>query len=207
LRALVAPGSLPPTANFCEIIIAARRDEYGAIQSVVKSLPAQEFVPLNIRIVEGGASRQESVANAAGAACGDFLLVHDAARPLVSAPSIFQVCEAALRDGAAILALPVPDTVKSSTAVGDKIVIERTLDRKLIWLAQTPQVFRCAILLDALAQAALDSFSGTDCASLVERMGCPVTVVPGQSRNFKVTYAADLERAAVLLREEYSALP
>jgi 2-C-methyl-D-erythritol 4-phosphate cytidylyltransferase len=201
LRAIVARGSLPANAEFCELIIAARREEYGPVQAVIDSLPPHEFAPLNIRIVEGGESRQESVANAAGSASGDFLLVHDAARPLLSAELVFQVCQAALRDGAAILAVPVSDTVKSSTLTGGKIVIENTLDRGFIWLAQTPQVFRRAVLLTALASAAADSFSGTDCASLVERIGYPVTIVPGELRNFKVTYAADLERAAMLLRE------
>lgn len=201
LRAIVAPGSLPPSAEFCEIIIAARPEEYGAIQSVVDSLPPHEFAPLNIRIVQGGDSRQESVTNAAQMASGDFLLVHDAARPLVSAESVSHVCQAALRDGAAILAVPVSDTVKSSTINGGKIVIDQTLDRGFIWLAQTPQVFRREVLLTALASAAANSFSGTDCASLVERIGESVTIVPGESRNFKVTYASDVERAAVLLRE------
>ena len=202
LRVLAAPGGLPPEANLAEIVIAARAGEQDVIQSIVASLQLSLADPPNIHFVEGGASRQDSVANAAQVARGEFLLVHDAARPLVSAESIAGVCRVALRDGAAILALPVADTVKSTVVTEDRIVIERTLDRRLIWLAQTPQVFQRGILLDALGRAATDGFVGTDCASLVEHLGYPVTVVPGESRNFKVTYAADLERAAVLLEAE-----
>ncbi|HVF10684.1 MAG TPA: IspD/TarI family cytidylyltransferase [Abditibacteriaceae bacterium] len=199
LRALAAPTSLPAEADLVEIVIAARADEQAAIQSIVDCLPLASSHPPVVRFVQGGASRQQSVANAVQVSCGDFLLVHDAARPLVSAASMTLVCQAALRDGAAILALPAADTVKSAVVTEAKVLIERTLDRSLIWLAQTPQVFRRAILLAALARAAADDFFGTDCASLVERIDYPVTIVPGEARNFKVTYAADLERAAALL--------
>jgi 2-C-methyl-D-erythritol 4-phosphate cytidylyltransferase len=124
------------------------------------------------------------------------------------------VCRAALRDGAAIAALPASDTVKLARLQEGKIekgggaqaVVEQTLDRGTIWLAQTPQVFRREILCEALARAEADGFIGTDCASLVERLSGPdrqplqrVTIVEGEARNFKITFAADLERAAALI--------
>ncbi len=188
-----------------ELIIAARADEFDLIRPVLSSLPHHPTTSPPL-LVEGGATRQQSVANAARAASGDFLLVHDAARPLVSPSLIARVCQAALTDGAAIAAIPCPDTVKVASRGDGKTVIERTLDRQALWLAQTPQVFRRDIFIEALAQAESEAFEGTDCASLVEHLrGAdgrplqPVTIVEGEACNFKVTYPADLERAASLI--------
>jgi 2-C-methyl-D-erythritol 4-phosphate cytidylyltransferase len=229
LRALADAQAMPSGVHLLEIIIAARRDEFEEIGAVTAALtnvtttrfseerdsalssdqvsPSSRHIPLHI--IEGGATRQESVAAAARSANGNFLLVHDAARPLVTPELIARVTESALRDGAAIAALPVSDTVKSVVSQDGKSLIHETLERQTIWLAQTPQIFRRDILCEALAKAAAEGFTGTDCASLVERLRkpdgsafYPVTVVPGESRNFKVTYAADLERAASLLSTE-----
>ncbi len=158
-----------------------------------------------MQCIEGGESRQASVANASRAATGDLLLVHDAARPLVSPQVIRNVIEAAQSSGAAIAALPVADTVKQARTASPPSIAQ-TLDRQLIWLAQTPQIFRREVLLQAQELAAHDGFIGTDCASLVERLcdaeGEPlfsVTLVKSEECNFKVTYAADVERASALL--------
>jgi 2-C-methyl-D-erythritol 4-phosphate cytidylyltransferase len=230
LRALLNAQAMPDGVSLLEIIIAARRNEFeeiGTVTSAVTSainaeLPEEPGLksssggtsttfshPIPLRLVEGGASRQDSVAAAAHVAKGDFLLVHDAARPLVTPQLITRVIDSALRDGAAIVALPVSDTVKSVASHDGKIVIHETLERQTIWLAQTPQIFRRDILCEALARATSEEFTGTDCASLVERLRgpdgaalYPVTVVPGEARNFKVTYAADLARAESLLGEE-----
>lgn len=222
LRTLLQAGQC------AEIVIAARRDEWDDIRTVLSRLDHDLSQPLQVieggyhvnpaqrqrsdfpvRLIEGGGTRQQSVHNAVRAAAGDFVLVHDAARPLLSSDLIARVVQAALRDGAAIAALPVSDTVKSvaeKTSKNGRIVVNETLKRETIWLAQTPQVFRRAVLQEALERAESDGFSGTDCASLVERLldesGAalhPVTVVAGEERNFKVTYAADLQRAAALL--------
>jgi 2-C-methyl-D-erythritol 4-phosphate cytidylyltransferase len=210
LRALADARAMPPGVHLLEIIIAARRGEFEEIGAATARPFAPSSLHAPLRLVEGGASRQDSVAAAARMASGEFLLIHDAARPLVPATLILRVIECALRDGAAIAALPVSDTVKSVVSQRDsKPVIHETLERQTIWLAQTPQIFRREILLKALARAAAAGFSGTDCASLVERLRqpngeayYPVTVVPGDARNFKITYAADLTRAELLLSEE-----
>lgn len=194
LRALTNNQAFPEETQALELIIAARRDEFELIQPVFSILNSQ----LSIRLVEGGTSRQESVFNAAKAASGDFLLVHDAARPLVSPSLIKRVIEAALQSGAALAALPCPDTVKQAK---DGFVAA-TLDRSVLWLAQTPQVFRRELFLKALEKAVRDGFEGTDCASLVENLGHRVELVSGEARNFKVTYPNDLERAETILRAE-----
>jgi len=221
LRALTDPAGIPSDAKLTEVIIAARGDELALIRPIVSALPdhpqphsATTLHTPAIHLVEGGASRRQSAANAARAATGDFLLVHDAARPLLSPPLMARVCRAALDDGAAIAAVPCTDTVKQisphESKHEGKVVIERTLDRRTLWLAQTPQVFHRAILAAALARAEADAFDGTDCASLVERLvGSagqplhPVTIVEGEARNFKVTYPPDFERAAALLMENH----
>lgn len=223
------PSAQLQAAQYLEIVIAARRDEWDDIRTVLSLLDHDLSCPLQImeggcninpaqqrrgdlpiRLVEGGETRQQSVGNAVRHAPGDFVLVHDAARPLLAGDLIARTVQAALRDGAAIAALPVADTVKLVTAASKvgPFVVNETLKRETIWLAQTPQVFRRAILQHALERAEADSFVGTDCASLVERLrdenGAAlhsVTVVPGEERNFKVTYAADLQRAAALLND------
>jgi 2-C-methyl-D-erythritol 4-phosphate cytidylyltransferase len=211
LRALLHPESLPQNASSCELIIASKPEEWPLVQSVVNALnvSAEYSNPL-IRLVEGGATRQDSVHAAVNVARGDYVLVHDAARPLLSPDVMRRTVEAATQNGAAIAALPVPDTVKRVSGHN----ISETLPREEIWLAQTPQVFRRAILAEALEWAKGEGFAGTDCSSLVEHLrqtkrvlACgeevpSVAIVHGDAQNFKVTYAADLERAAQILNRE-----
>jgi 2-C-methyl-D-erythritol 4-phosphate cytidylyltransferase/2-C-methyl-D-erythritol 2,4-cyclodiphosphate synthase len=151
-----------------------------------------------VRLVAGGARRQDSVANAfAAIAPGtDVVLIHDAARPLVSDAVIYRTIDGAAATGAAIAAVPAHDTVKRADAGG---VIVETLNRNEIYLAQTPQAFRTAVLREALAQAHAASHEGTDEAMLAERAGHPVQVVEGDARNLKITTASDLAMAEQLL--------
>ena len=149
-------------------------------------------------LIEGGATRQDSVLNAVRAARSDWVLVHDAARPCVSRAIIEATLGAATAMGAAIAALPVSDTVKRAAPDG---TIAQTLNRDEIWLAQTPQVFRREPFLAALESARNDNWQGTDCASIMERAGHKVMLVTGEANNLKVTYAHDLERAATILAE------
>jgi 2-C-methyl-D-erythritol 4-phosphate cytidylyltransferase len=190
LRALTNPEAWPTDAEL-DVIVAGRPDEFAAITACAP--PAVPF-----RVVEGGASRQASVGNAASAACGELLVVHDAARPNPSPALITGVCRAAMASGAAIAALPAADTVK---VVNAQAVIQSTLDRRALWLAQTPQAFHRELFLRALHEAERDGFEGTDCASLVERLH-PVQVVNGEATNIKVTYAEDLRRVADALGME-----
>lgn len=151
---------------------------------------------VSIVLVVGGATRQDSVLNAARAARSEWVLVHDAARPCLSRALIEATIGAATATGAAIAALPVSDTVKRAAPDGS---IAQTLNRDEIWLAQTPQVFRREPFLAALENAHRDNWQGTDCASIMERAGHKIALVKGEADNLKVTYAQDLERAATIL--------
>jgi 2-C-methyl-D-erythritol 4-phosphate cytidylyltransferase len=146
-----------------------------------------------LTVVPGGATRQESVWLALQAAppSARVLLVHDAVRPFLTRPLIDALIAAAERDGAAICALPIAETVKR---VRDGLV-EATLDREGLWAAQTPQAFRAEVLREAHDKARRDGFVGTDEAMLVERLGHPVRVVPGLAENVKITTPGDLRRA------------
>ncbi len=148
--------------------------------------------------VPGGSTRQESVAcgvRALEAEGVEWVLVHDAARCFVLPEDARVVLLCARETGAAIPVVPVTDTVKELD--GERIV--RTLDRHRLAVAQTPQGFRLSLLGEALEKAARDGVSGTDCASLVERIGVEVRTCPGRPENWKVTVPADLPRAEAVL--------
>ncbi len=156
--------------------------------------------PVPVRIVGGGAERQDSVA-AGLAATGDdadLVLVHDAARPFVARAAVDACVAAATAGGAAIVAEPARDTVKLTDSTR---IITQTLDRRTVWLAQTPQVFRASLLRRAYEQARRDGFLATDDAALVERIGAPVSMVEGNAANRKITTPDDLRWAEWYLRE------
>ncbi len=156
--------------------------------------------PVDVTVVEGGAARSESVRLAlAAAGPGDPVLVHDAARALVTAELAEAVIAALAADGdaqAAIAATPVKDTVKR---VGDSGAVSETLDRSSLWAVQTPQVFRRAALERALDVPAEVLAEATDDAWLIERAGGKVLVVGASDENLKITTPLDLEVAELLL--------
>jgi 2-C-methyl-D-erythritol 4-phosphate cytidylyltransferase len=170
------------------------------IERIVVALPPGVDAPAGTTGVPGGAQRSHSV-RAALAAAGDarVVLVHDAARPLLT-PQIARDCLAALDasgcDGA-IAAAPVTDTIKE--ADGEEVV--RTLDRSRLWAVQTPQAFRREALQRALAQDDRVLAGATDDASLVEAAGGTVRLVAAPRENLKVTTPVDLRVAELLLRE------
>lgn len=143
-----------------------------------------------VNIVIGGTERQDSVYNGLLKLPSDceWVIVHDGVRPFLSRELIAAVWDGAQASGAAIAAVPATDTVKR---VSDRRVSE-TLERNEIWLVQTPQVFRRDIILAAYEEAMRAGWRGTDDASFVERIGIPVTVVPGERSNIKVTMPEDL---------------
>ncbi|HUT11103.1 MAG TPA: 2-C-methyl-D-erythritol 4-phosphate cytidylyltransferase [Thermoguttaceae bacterium] len=152
---------------------------------------------LGIEVVAGGAERADSVAVALEKVKpeADFICVHDAARPCLVDPWIDQIFSVAQKTGAAIFAVPVSGTLKRVDARG---TIEETVSRDRLWEAQTPQVFRRELLLEAYARRA--GFRGTDDAQLVERIGHPVTVVPGSPINLKITTKEDQRLAEQALK-------
>lgn len=160
------------------------------------------------RFVRGGARRQDSVRLGIEAAKDEperFVLVHDAARPFVDPAIIGKALARAAATGAALLAVPVRDTVKRARE-GHPLV-EATVPRSGLWLAQTPQIARRGELLRALADAERAGVEVTDEAAALERLGVAVELVQSEERNFKVTTAADLARAREMLREWKGALP
>ena len=152
----------------------------------------------------GGASRAESVLNglnhllAHGAAPHDWVLVHDAARCLITPQQIDALIDACLPDAVGgLLALPLPDTLKAEA--GGRV--EATIDRSHKWLAQTPQMFRIGALQRAYAAHAASGFAGlTDEASAIEATGAQPLLVRGSAQNFKVTYPEDFALAEAVLR-------
>jgi 2-C-methyl-D-erythritol 4-phosphate cytidylyltransferase len=154
---------------------------------------------LGVEVVAGGAERFESVANALARVRDDVELVavHDAARPCVTASMIDDVFAAAAKTGAALLAVPVSDTVKRGDAAGR---VEATVPRKGLWLAQTPQVFRRDWLAEAHAKRGQLGQDVTDDAQLIEAAGHPVYLVTSDASNIKITTRDDLALAAAIIK-------
>lgn len=149
-------------------------------------------------VVAGGTERQDSVRRGLEAVEEgvELVLVHDAVRPFLTGDMVRGVIAKAVELGAAIVAIPMRDTVKRAGADG---LLEQTLDRGPLWLAQTPQAFRVPLLREAHAKAQVERFSATDDAQLVERMGHPVAVVEGSSENIKITRPEDLAIGEAIL--------
>jgi 2-C-methyl-D-erythritol 4-phosphate cytidylyltransferase len=152
---------------------------------------------MGLEVVDGGAERADSVAAGLERVkpTADFVCVHDAVRPCLVDEWITKVFQAAQRTGAAIFAIPVTATLKR---VGPQHVIQETVAREGLWEAQTPQVFRRELLRQAYAQRG--DLAATDDAQLVERLGHPVTVVPGSVLNIKITSKEDLRLAEQALK-------
>lgn len=158
---------------------------------------------LELEVVEGGATRAESVRAALGLAATEFVVVHDAARPLVKRPlieALLAQLEASEDAAGVIAATPVTDTVKR--VARGKRRVARTERRDELWAAQTPQVFRTASLRAAHEAAAAEAVEATDDAMLVEQAGEIVLVEPAPGWNLKVTTPEDLRLAELLLGAE-----
>jgi 2-C-methyl-D-erythritol 4-phosphate cytidylyltransferase len=160
----------------------------------------EKFAPnlafMNVEIVTGGAERADSVRNALARVRpeAEFVAVHDAARPLLVPEWIDRVFRAAEKTGAAILATPVTSTLKRARPDG---TIEETVSRTGLWAAQTPQVFRRELLLEAYARQG--TLQPTDEAQLLEQAGRPVALVEGSPLNIKITTNDDFRLAEVAL--------
>jgi len=150
----------------------------------------------SVLVVEGGASRQMSVAAALEHVPVDHVLVHDASRPLVTTDLVRRVLEGLGRAAAVIPALPIEETLKNVTE--DRVV--GTLPRAGVWRSQTPQGFDTAILKGAHGRAREDGLETTDDAQLIEHYGGEVMIVRGDRRNVKVTYPEDIDLAEAILQ-------
>lgn len=156
-----------------------------------------------VRIIAGGERRQDSVKNGLAALAGDcdVVLVHDGARPLVTCALVEASIQATLVKKATTLAVPVKDTI--TMVAKDTMTITRTPQRDILFIIQTPQTFEKSIILKAHQQACDDGFKGTDDASLVERLGIPVTVVMGSYANIKITTQEDLLFAEAFMKGQH----
>lgn len=157
-----------------------------------------------VDVIAGGDYRQESVylGLISLPPAVKKVIIHDGARPLIETKKIDEVIAACPNGGGAILAIPVTDTVKLA---GENNEIVETIDRDRLWLAQTPQVFDYAALIEAHEKAKKDGFVGTDDASLMERLGHKIKIVSGGDDNLKITTPRDLVAAEVILSERISA--
>jgi 2-C-methyl-D-erythritol 4-phosphate cytidylyltransferase len=153
---------------------------------------------LNISLVHGGSERFESVANALKIVKDevDFVAIHDSVRPCVTTELIDKVFQQAVKSGAAILALGMTDSLKRGSST-EPVVIEQSLPRERLWLAQTPQVFSKEILIKAFKNVPKGA---TDDSQVVEATGATVSIVVGSSSNIKITTRDDLFLADAILK-------
>ena len=187
-RPLIAHTIAAIAAAVDELVLVAADRNRTALEAIAATIAP------SARVVGGGARRRDSVAAGLAAlpAC-EYVIVHDGARPLVTAALVEAALVAARAFGAATCAVPVGDTVKRGDAEG---FVRGTVSREGLWLVQTPQAFRRDLLVRAHAAVEGDT---TDDAVLVEQLEAPVRLVPGSARNLKITTQADLALAEALL--------
>lgn len=179
-----------------EVVIAASESLKDQLPALIEAHGIRKVRA----VVLGGPERQDSVRlgfEACDADTCEVVVVHDAARPLVTPDEIDAVVAAARKTGAAILGAPLKETIKE---VAEQRIF-KTIDRNFLWGAQTPQAFRYEIFARAVAESLHHDFLGTDEAAIVERTGVPVTMVRGSYRNIKVTTAEDAEIAELWLQK------
>jgi 2-C-methyl-D-erythritol 4-phosphate cytidylyltransferase len=167
----------------------------------MRELAARLAGSRDVRVVEGGTTRQESVCRGIQALSGrcDAVLVHDGARPLVLSDDVRSGMRETRAGRAAVLAAPVVDTIKVVDAA--TMVVQQTLDRGELWAAQTPQFATRHDIVRAHEHARTQRIEATDDVALLEAIGVEVVIVPSDNQNFKVTHPHDVARAELLLRE------
>lgn len=171
------------------IIIAAKPEYFSLLSEIADKYRFKKI----ICFVSGGETRMESVYNGLSALnCRktDIIAVHDAVRPFISKALIMNLFKFCAKHGSVIPALPVPDTVKE---IKMKNVVNRTLSRESLMLAQTPQVFKYGEMLKSYEKAMKDNFIGTDESSILEYAGNKVRIIEGEKRNIKITTKEDIK--------------
>ena len=167
---------------------------------VFSSVVDTAFPQANIRIISGGATRQQSVSIGLSELEDetDLVIIHDAARPFPPLEATVLAIEAASEYGASTIAIPCADTILRAD---EKAMLVETPDRSELWACQTPQVFGVEVIRDAHAKARAENRAGTDDATLVRMNGGTVKLIEGDARNFKITTADDLRYAEYLIHE------
>ena len=176
------------------VLVVPKEERERALNEVVERYGLKKV----LKVVPGGATRQESVQHGLNEVDEDveIVVVHDAVRPFITEDCIERSIEAARKQGGAIVAVPMKDTPKQA---GPDRLIQRTLDRTDLWLAQTPQTFRRALAVEAYRTAAIAHVHATDDAALVERLGHKVAIVEGSWENIKITAPEDMILAEAIL--------
>ena len=183
-----------------EVVLIVSEDEIGSSQTLV----VEPFKVKKVsKIIAGGPRRQDSVWEGIKTLKGDceLIMVHDGVRPFVSQEILKISVHETTDDGATVVAVPVKDTIK---IVSKKAEVVETIDRSRVWAVQTPQTFAHDILKRAYEKAYKDRFYGTDDASLVERLGVTVKIIPGSYDNIKITTPGDLVLGEAILRRRAS---
>ncbi|HET7057829.1 MAG TPA: 2-C-methyl-D-erythritol 4-phosphate cytidylyltransferase [Nitrospiraceae bacterium] len=207
-RGLRMGGSTPKqflTLGGLPILVHALRvlEESPAVTEIILTVPAadREYCLNEIvarykfhkitKVVPGGEQRQDSVRHGLAELDQDVdvVIVHDAVRPFLTAEMVARAIDAAAEHGAAIVAIPMRDTIKR---VGSDGLIESTIDRNHLWLAQTPQAFQRTLLQAAHRKARIENYHATDDAQLMEWLGHRVVIVEGSGENIKITRPEDL---------------
>ena len=181
--------------SISQIILVVPKDER---ERTLSEIIERYGIKKVVKIVAGGATRQESVYHGLQETDpeAEVVVVHDAVRPFVTEDLIERSIEAAQTSGGAIVAVPMKETVKQ---VGPDGHILHTVDRAQLWLAQTPQTFRRGLLLEGYRKAEYDGFHATDEAAVMERLGQKVAIVPGRWDNIKITTPEDFQMAEAIL--------
>jgi 2-C-methyl-D-erythritol 4-phosphate cytidylyltransferase len=198
-------GGLPILVHALRVL-----EESPAVTEIILTVPAadREYCLNEIvarykfrkitKVVPGGEHRQDSVRHGLAQLDQgvDMVLVHDAVRPFLTVDMVARVIDAAAKHGAAVVAIPLRDTIKRVDAGG---LIESTVDRSHLWSAQTPQAFQRSLLQAAHRKAHLEHYQATDDAQLMEWLGHPVTTVEGSGENMKITRPEDLRIGEAIL--------
>ena len=182
------------------IVLVVGKDQIGEMRKIVTQYRFSKV----LAVAEGGIRRQDSVRNGLRLLEGlsvETVIVHDAVRPFIDVKIVQDVLAALSRADAALIAIPVTDTIKIAGAGG---LVQSTPPRDELWIAQTPQAFRYADLRGAFERSDADGFTGTDEASLVERTGKTVAIVPGAYENIKITTPEDYELAKLIATRKRS---
>jgi 2-C-methyl-D-erythritol 4-phosphate cytidylyltransferase len=177
------------------LLVVSEEDMDYTLKEIVEKYKYRKIA----QIVPGGKRRQDSVKNGIDALAKgvDVVMIHDGVRPFVTRAMIEDSIHSAGRFGAVVVAMPVKDTIKMSNPDG---TVLKTLDRESLWQTQTPQTFQAKVIREAYTKATEDGFVGTDDASLVERLGVKVHILPGSYTNIKITTPEDLILAHLFLK-------
>ena len=178
---------------FDEVILVIPNNNYEKIQREIKREYGSQ-----VNLVIGGLNRQDSVKNAIQNSNpkSDLVVIHDAARPFITKSLIEECISACKTSDGAIIGMQPHDTIKFSK----NNIVEKTIDRSNIWMAQTPQAFNKQKILEAYSSRIFDDLIITDESSLMEKLGYKIIIVPGDGKNFKITTLDDWKRAEAELQ-------